>query len=234
MRKIVLTPLDWLAPPRCVFCGLRLGDGRVCAGCRDDLPWNRHACPGCAEPAGDAVATTVPCAHCQARPFPWTRCVAPLVYEFPVDDGLKALKFRRCLYYAPAFAELLLPRLLGELTGVDALVPVPLHRFRHLRRGYNQAAEICRPLGGAAGLPVVNAVRRIRPTAAQPGLDRAARRRNLHGAFGVKGSLSCRHPLIVDDVVTTGETCRQLATTLLDAGASEVAVLVVARAPSPA
>lgn len=230
MRKILLAPLDWLAPPCCVFCGLRLGEGRVCTGCRDDLPWNRHACPTCAEPAAGSVAAMVPCAHCQARPPPWTRCVAPLVYEFPVDAALKALKFRQCLYYAPAFAEMLLPRLLDELAGVDALVPVPLHRLRHFRRSYNQAAEICRPLARATGLPLVNAVRRTRATAAQPGLDRAARRRNLRDAFALDGPLRCSRPLIVDDVLTTGETCRQLAATLLGAAATEVDVLVVARA----
>ncbi|MGH8166727.1 MAG: ComF family protein, partial [Woeseiaceae bacterium] len=78
--------------------------------------------------------------------------------------------------------------------------------------------------------PLLRNVRRVRRTRPQSGLDRAARRRNVKEAFAVRGPLHCRRPLIVDDVMTTGETCRQLARELLEAGAVSVGVLTVARA----
>jgi ComF family protein len=102
--------------------------------------------------------------------------------------------------------------------------------MRHARRGSNPATEICRPLARARGLPVIRAVRRIRSTPSQSGLDAAERRRNLRNAFAVHGSIQCRHAVIVDDVMTTGETCRQLSQVLVDAGVESVGVLVVARA----
>jgi ComF family protein len=172
----------------------------------------------------------VPCAACQQHAPPWTACAAPLHYEYPVDAALKALKFRQCLYFAPALAELLQPLLRERFSDVDALVPVPLHRWRQGRRGFNQAVELCRPLAKASGLPLLRPVRRIRATGAQTGLDRAARRRNLRAAFRASAPLRCRYPLIVDDVMTTGETCRQLAKVLLAAGAERVGVVTVARA----
>jgi ComF family protein len=132
----------------------------------------------------------------------------------------------------PAFAELLLAECLQSFPHADALVPVPLHYWRYATRGFNQAAELCRPLSRSAGLPIVRNVRRIRRTPPQSGLDAAARRRNLKNAFAVRGMLASRHPLIVDDVMTTGATCRQLARALLDAGAETVDVLTVARAAS--
>jgi predicted amidophosphoribosyltransferase len=55
----------------------------------------------------------------------------------------------------------------------------------------------------------------------------------MKAAFEVRGALGYRHPLVVDDVITTGETCRQLAITLLRGGAEKVSVLAVARAASP-
>ena len=76
---------------------------------------------------------------------------------------------------------------------------------------------------------MIGNVRRVRFTRPQTGLDAAERRRNMKAAFEVRGRLHFRHPLVVDDVITTGETCRQLATTLLAAGAERVSVLAVAR-----
>lgn len=161
---------------------------------------------------------------------PYKVARAPLIYAFPVDAALKAIKFKRQLWYVPAFAALLLRVLERDLSSVDALVPVPLHRWRQMSRGFNQATELCRPLSRATGLPVIADVRRIRATKPQTGLHAAARRKNLEHAFALAGELHCRHPLIVDDVITTGETCAQMALTLLAAGAEKVSVLTVARA----
>lgn len=176
----------------------------------------------------------VACARCQQRPPPWRRCVAAYPYEWPLDAALKALKFSSRLVFAAAFGELLAPVLAREFPEADALCPVPLHRFRHACRGFNQAVEICRTLRAASGLPMLSCARRVRATAPQSGLGRKARARNLGGAFALSGPLPSARPLIVDDVMTTGETCRQLAAVLLAGGATEVNVLVVARAASGA
>jgi ComF family protein len=156
---------------------------------------------------------------------------APLIYDFPVDAVLKAIKFRRQLWYVPAFAALLLRTLEDEFPETDALLPVPLHRWRQMTRGFNQAMELCRPLAKRTGLPILTQVKRTRATAAQAGLNAAERRTNMRNAFAVSGKLKSRHPLIVDDVITTGETCSQLTITLRKSGAESVGVLAVARSP---
>jgi hypothetical protein len=125
------------------------------------------------------------------------KTVAALKYEFPADSALKAFKFNGQLHYAPAFASLLLPLLKHEFADADALLPVPLHRWRHARRGFNQAAEIAKLLARASGLPMLRTIERIRATSSQSGLDAAERRRNLKGAFALRKPLSCRHPVIV-------------------------------------
>jgi ComF family protein len=158
------------------------------------------------------------------------KAVAAHRYEFPLDEAIKAFKFRGQLHYGPAFAALLLPALQINFANVDALIPVPLHRWRHACRGFNQAAEICGHVARATTLPMVTAVRRIRATPSQSGLNASARRNNLKNAFVVRGKLHCHHPLIIDDVMTTGETCRQIARVLISAGARSIGVLVVARA----
>ena len=199
-----------LWPVSCAFCGCRQPCGPpVCRGCFADLPW--------------ASARNLEIA-------PLTSVIAPLEYAFPIDAAIKAIKFKRRLFYAPAFGHLL-EQCFAELPdNVDALIPVPLHWRRHAMRGFNQAAEIARPIHAATGLPLVANVTRFRRTPYQSGLTAAQRKRNLKSAFAVRGTVDYRHVLIIDDVITTGETCRQLARVLLDAGAKEVSALVIAQA----
>jgi len=213
----------------CVLCDQPAGQGRICRQCRRILPWNDVFCECCGQAINAVQPPGVACTACESRRPRFEIARAPLIYDFPVDAIIKAIKFKRQLWYVPAFGELLLRTLESEFASVDALVPVPLHRWRQLARGFNQAMELCRPLQRATGLPILTQAARIRATSAQPGLNAAQRKKNLKDAFAVSGKLKCRQPLIVDDVITTGETCSQLALTLLKAGAESVSVLTVAR-----
>lgn len=219
-------------PRRCVFCGVsrRHYETAICGCCANDLPWISGQCPTCARPLAATPADGVVCAECQRRPPPFAAVVAPLAFEFPVDAAIRLFKFHRRLYYGDAFGELLCSaaaRLPGD---IDGLLPVPLHWARHGRRGFNQATELCRPLQKATGLPLVRNVRRSRRTPYQSGLGARERRRNLADAFSIKGPVRARHVLLVDDVITTGETCSQLAHLLTAHGVRKVSVLALAKA----
>lgn len=214
----------------CAICQLPADTGRVCEPCRQVLPWNETACECCGQPLLAGQPPGVSCEACQAKRPPFIKARAPLVYEFPVDAVIKAIKFKRQIAFAPAFTELLLETLESEFAEVDALLPVPLHHWRQMTRGFNQATELARPLAKHTGLPLAMQARRVRATPAQTGLTAGQRRKNLKGAFAIRGRLKCRHPLIIDDVITTGETCSQLTVALLESGAQSVSVLTVARA----
>lgn len=177
-----------------------------------------------------ALAEGVVCADCQTHPPPFAAVVAPFLYEFPIDAAIKRYKFQRRLYYAPAFSELLRPAFAGLPEDIDALLPVPLHWLRHGTRGFNQAAEVCTLLRKSTGLPLIRNVRRLRATPYQSGLSARERRRNLSNAFAVAGAITAGHVLIVDDVITTGETCRQLAALLRAHGVKKISALAIARA----
>ena len=186
--------LQRLYPPRCAFCNGPVTRGYWCCLCDSYLPRMPVACWRCAAPLPADCPSVGMCGACQSSPPPFIRTCAAFAYEFPVNTALKAMKFSRQLHYVPAFSAALLPLITMELQDVDALLPVPLHRWRHLQRGFNQAAELCRPLARTTGLRVLRNVRRIRATATQSGLKAEQRRRNLTGAFHVNGRLGCRHP----------------------------------------
>lgn len=219
-------------PNVCVFCGARcrLRDAPICTPCLADLPWIDKACPRCAKPVVADLSDGVFCAVCQEDPPPFTAAVAALSYSFPIDAAIKAMKFRRKLYYVPAFVHTLMMSAERLPAGIDAVLPVPLHWRRQALRGFNQAAELSGPLCRQTGLGQINAVVRRRPTPYQSGLAARLRRGNLRSAFCVRGKVRARHVLIVDDVITTGETCRELAQVLRDTGVEQVSVLAVARA----
>ena len=204
--------LDFLAPRSCVFCGEPSeGDEKsICTGCFADLPWN-------ASPLSPT-------------PGIFESSIAVLHYSFPIDVAIKALKFRRKLFYGPALAEVLCVAKPLLPPDIDAVLPVPLHWRRKALRGFNQATEIAKPIAKSLGVPLVRNVQRKRATPFQSGLDAVERARNLRCAFMITRPASYMHILLVDDVVTTGATAKALATLLLSSGVTKVSVLAVARA----
>jgi len=114
----------------------------------------------------------------------------------------------------------------------DAIVPVPLHWWRKWQRGFNQSELLARQLAARTGLPVLEALRRVRATAVQAGLSNRGRRRNVAGAFAVARAsrrIDGKRLLLIDDVMTTGSTAATCAAVLKRAGAARVALLTVAR-----
>jgi predicted amidophosphoribosyltransferase len=119
------------------------------------------------------------------------------------------------------------------LADADCAVPVPLHPWRRLRRGFNQAAD----LAAGLDLPVVHALWRTTLTRQQMGLPAAARQRNVRGAMRLSPLLSPAVRaqaiqdgvvVLVDDVRTTGATLEACAAALLEAGAKEVRAVTAA------
>lgn len=222
--------LDVLLPRHCVACGEATDDeGGLCLACRDALPWNLSPCARCAVPM---EPTDPPCSGCTQLPAAIDHVQAPLRYAFPIDRLVPRLKFSGDLAAGRALSGLLLDSLTDEELP-EALVPVPLHRSRLGRRGYDQALELSRHLAAGLGVELLaDALYRRRATVAQTTLGGRARRRNLHEAFAVRGSVP-GHVALVDDVMTTGSTLSACAEVLRAAGARRVDAWVVARAAVP-
>jgi ComF family protein len=114
----------------------------------------------------------------------------------------------------------------------DMMIPVPLHKLRMIKRGFNQAFELGSYAGRVLGIPLLGTgLRRNRNTRAQSGLSRKQRRKNVRGAFYWRGrTRPGRHVALIDDVMTTGTTVTECARVLKKAGARRVDVWVAARA----
>lgn len=217
---------DLFYPQRCVGCAERASD-LLCAGCFEALPRiERPLCRRCGLPT--AFDTPV-CENCKGRDLHFDSARAPLRYEGVGQEIVHALKYRG---YMPVVPRLAAPLMLGALLGdgeFDAVVPVPLHRSRLARRGFNQAAVLAREAGAALGVGCSETLRSARRTRDQVELSAAERRENVAGAFVADERMRGR-VLLVDDVLTTGATLSACAGVLREAGAEEVHALSVCRA----
>ena len=174
---------------------------------------------------------------------------APVGYEGPARDLVRALKFRGALGAADTMAALmaagappdLLPRpgpaelqppgparLATTPLECPVLVPVPLHPARRRRRGYNQAAVLARALRKRTALDVADCLARAGPRGTQVGRPRAARMAQPPGRISARAPPPAR-ALLVDDVATTGATLAACAEALRDAGAAEIRAVTFAR-----
>jgi ComF family protein len=153
---------------------------------------------------------------------------APVAYDGPARELVKALKFHSAVRIADEMAALVVanapPRWLTA-----TLVPVPLHRARRRARPFNQAELLARAISArAARLPVYDCLTRTGAHQPQVGRGRAARLQGPAGDIHARRPVP-RNALLVDDVVTTGATLAACAAALRAAGADRVAAVAFAR-----
>ncbi|HWE04938.1 MAG TPA: ComF family protein [Tepidisphaeraceae bacterium] len=219
----------------------------LCPGCRAFCPGGQQLCQICddqlnalaAIPHCDMCGQTLsypnaPCPHCINRGVPHYRKIVRLSgFETPIRSLIHQFKY----HGRWAIGEMLADRLLKEdrvkalLDETDCLLPVPLHVWRQISRGFNQAEIIAERISQASGTPVIAAISRRRHTETQTHLhSRSQRTRNLKDAFHLKDAdaIAGRRVLVIDDVMTTGATLQTLGRALRPARPARLNGLVVA------
>ncbi len=185
------------------------------------------ACIACGEEA--SVNADGLCASCAAGLL---RCEAPhavrftdgftagLIYTEEAARAIQRFKYGDARYLAGFLASFLdIP----EAWDIEAIVPVPLHKRRLNRRGYNQSALLAEALAARISVPVrPELLVRVRNTKTQTRLNMKQRARNLRGAFRALPEAKGMRLLLIDDVRTTGATLAECAQALRAAGASAV------------
>ena len=227
--------LDFLYPPRCLICERDVDRaGGACPACWGKLKFlTRPFCACCGAPFSYDLGENALCAGCVASPPPFDRARAALAYDAVSRPLLVGLKHDR-LHGLPTLARWMLRDGEALLADADMVCAVPLHRWRLLGRGYNQASLLAGHLARHAGVRhVPDLLVRRRATVSQGGLSRSGRQRNVRGAFVPhprwQGLIEGARIVVVDDVFTTGATVGECCRVLQRAGATRVDVLCGAR-----
>ena len=214
MRVVTLIK-NLLSPPYCIACEALLSEHAI-------------ICQACWETRSQLFSQTVPYRGSHALTVH-----ALFAYEQPIRS-LVLGKLSGNSVSIHQLAQLVVRRLPEYHLSCDYVVPVPLHWFRRLFRGFNQADILARAVAHELNVPMLPVLKRIRNTQFQSQLSAQERVHNVKGAFTVKeryrNRMTGKKILIIDDLFTTGATIAQAARVLTQSGAQDVEVLVACKA----
>jgi len=232
---LIGTMLDFALPPRCPSCGTIVTQQHsFCIPCWREIRFlGDPGCVRCGRPFAFAQGEGAECGACIADPPAFDRLRAAAAYGEVTSRVALKLKYGGKPAVATTVASFL-HRHLEEEAGDAILVPVPLHRWRIWKRGYNQAALIASTLARRSGrTAVLDLIERSRATPSLRGLGRRERARAIQGAFRIdtrkRTLVEGRDVVLVDDVYTSGATANGCARVLKRAGAARVNILCWAR-----
>lgn len=235
LKKILGNLWDILYPRRCAVCDSVLGGKEmyVCKNCIS-LPVRIEGayCLKCGKPVSGEKEL---CKECRETAFTFTAGRAAFVYDTYMRRSITNFKYHGRQEYARFYADTLY-QMYGEevkKTGADALIPVPIHRERRKKRGYNQALVLAEEFGRYVGIPVYgDFLVRTKKTAPQKELAGTERLRNLYEAFSINDvgwelSKKINCVIIMDDIYTTGSTMEACSRVLKDSGIERIYFLCV-------
>lgn len=240
MQELFKTTLNFILPPRCPVTGEVVDTvGMISPEAWGQLNFiDEPFCTKCGVPfdflyEGSGGEDQI-CESCTKNPPAFNKARSVMVYDDQSRGLFLGFKHGDQTHMTPAFIPWLERAGKDMLEKADFLIPVPLHRWRLLKRRYNQAAIIAQYLSKETSVPVlIEGLVRLRATASQGHLNINERAKNVRQAFAVPQKLSPqlkgKNIVLIDDVYTTGATVNECVKTLLDAEAAEVNVLTLAR-----
>jgi ComF family protein len=234
-RSFAQGTLQLLYANLCWGCGasLRPDQNHFCDTCRHTLSADPHeSCPRCSSTIGPFTDTHDGCPACRGQTFAFDCTFRLGPYEGVLRELILKMKHHSGEVLAELLGELWAEKLARRLgTPVDAVVPIPLHWWRRMGRGYNQSATLARAVARRLHTPLQTGwLCRSRNTPRQTYLmSPDARRENVRGAFrlGSRADVRGKTILLVDDVMTTGSTASEAARPMRSAGAGHIMVAVL-------
>lgn len=231
IRKAGKLFLDMLYPRRCPVCHdiAVPGGSRICNVCREKLkPITGPRCFRCSKPLKREEQEY--CKDCRKTRL-FDQGIGIFPYGSVLQESLFQLKYGKRQEYGSFYGQIaaVYSREIIRNWGVEIIIPIPLHRKRMEKRGYNQAELIAEALGKTLCIPVDSRLmKRKVNTRPQKELDYRERKQNMKNAFFLKGENRYRRILLVDDIYTTGSTIEAAAELLKRNGAENVFFLTIA------
>lgn len=235
----------------CIFCGREMPPQRTgtCDFCKKGLPFVvGPCCIKCGKPIfreeedaqyelktegvvqTDANAAGVYCSNCRNKDRAFDEAASTFSYGGVIQHLVHHLKFRDGAYLAPYISAYLVDTYVLNPIDVDVVTAVPMTRKAQRRRGYNQAELVANDFAARVNIPYGAIVHKVKETVPQEKLGAKERSANLEGAFRADECKGQR-VLIIDDVLTTGQTIHEVARALKKAGARRVYALTFANVP---
>lgn len=229
--------LSFLFPPICPLCAKELLDKgqHICKICsKKQIFIKEPTCYSCGKSMKNQEKEY--CSDCRQHPKNFERGMGLCIYQKPVTDSLAAIKYKNERKFAQYYLDEIRKRKYRELLRLkaDAVIPVPIHKKKRRKRGFNQAEIFAKGIAEMLDQPMyTKIVERIHDTKPQKQLSPGERKNNLKKAF--RGNLKeyqkagmPKRVLVIDDIYTTGSTAEAVTTALKQLGVQEVYVFCIA------
>ena len=227
--EILRVIVELLYPNRCVFCE-ELCIEEVCERCKQEVFYVKEPrCKKCGKPI--RYATQEYCYDCENTKKLFDVGRSLWVHKGVVADSLYRFKYHRHKVNGEFYARAILQKYATTIYDweIDTIIPVPVHKKRQAKRGFNQSEIIAKCMSQYLHIPTnTTVVERVTHTKPQKNLSGRRRRQNLRGAFKVVDKEKVtKNILLIDDIYTTGSTLEEMASILKRAGARKVCFLTI-------
>jgi len=216
---------------KCVFCGeeIKVPNKYICEDCLKKLPYNNgQICKLCGVQINSLADI---CESCFSQ-FPNFKIArAPFVYTGKIRLAINQFKFDNAKYFIEPLGRFLIDEYDKNNYNCELIIPVPLSPNRLKSRRYNQAELLAKPLSVAKNIPIrTDIAKRIKNTFSQANLKSFERRENLKNAFEIidKKAIKNKNILVIDDVMTTGETVKSLCKEINKCHPKSISILTLA------
>ena len=206
--------LRLIFPERCIVCRRFIPQGYICPQCE-----------------GEDTAVTVKLNISSGKGSRLIKVFVPHRYEGNYRQNIHRFKFDGNYHKGKAIAKLIADRVPAEaFEGADYITYVPLGKETYRQRGYNQAEVIAKELSKLTAIPTRDYITKVKQNKPQHSLSAKERKKNVKGVFALKEDIKGQKIILVDDIITTGETVRECAKLLFKGGAEEVTCICAASA----
>ncbi|MBQ9277229.1 MAG: ComF family protein [Lachnospiraceae bacterium] len=227
LKRIINKIRTLFYPPVCPLCEevLKGGKTRICDRCRPKITYlTEPTCLKCGKEIDDIEKEY--CDDCKVKPKSFVKGFPAMRYREPIKRSIVNFKYHNKSTFADCYALEIVKTHGKDIieAAPEVLIPVPVHKSKLEKRGYNQAEVLAKSLGAYLNIPVDNTVlKRTVNTTPQKLLDNEERQKNLERAFiSDKKQVQYKRIMLVDDIYTTGSTIEACTKVLKAAGVKEV------------
>lgn len=226
--------LNFIFPPQCPICKTRVQNVHtLCNECFGHIRFiSKPYCDKCGRPFEFQITEEYLCGTCLTKKQIFHKARAVFKYDDFSKRLILPFKHSDHIELTALLTNLLFQAGSDLFAEIDILIPVPLHRYRLMKRKYNQAALLAKSLSHRIKKPFATGVLlRVKHTQSQGHMKRTQRQQNVSKAFQVKNNQKIigKHVLLIDDVMTSGATLNECAKALKKAGAQKISYLTLAR-----
>lgn len=235
IKKLAEKFLNIIFPKSCLICNKIISGGSFCVEDWNKLHFlQKPACNICFQPFEFRVDDEMLCGKCLQKRPEYFKALAVLNYDETSKALVTKFKYFDQTNLAKYFSELMFKQAKEIIPDIDFIAPIPLHKFRIIKRKYNQGALLAKNIGRFANTKVIlDLLIRTKNNKPQASLNQIMRIKNVAGIFKVRekycDEIKKKNILLIDDVITTGATVESCCKALKKAGATRIYILTLAK-----